>query len=133
MEKKARSASAEAVSIQTSLHQMLDPAPKIIDDPIAPRLTDLTSDTSKAMIAVVESMTRPVKSPFRAVFIMRSRYTEDCLAEALIRGVRQYVILGAGWILLRIVSRRGLVPFESTKSIIRLRRSGSANALKLPG
>ena len=36
MEKKARSASAEAVSIQTSLHQILDPAPKIIDDPIAP-------------------------------------------------------------------------------------------------
>jgi len=53
MEKKARSASAEAVSIQTSLHQMLDAAPKIIDDPIAPRLTDPTSDTSKAMIALV--------------------------------------------------------------------------------
>jgi methyltransferase (TIGR00027 family) len=52
--------------------------------------------TSKAMIALAESATRAVKAPFRAVFIMRSRYTEDCLAEALIRGVRQYVILGAG-------------------------------------
>jgi methyltransferase (TIGR00027 family) len=96
MEKKARSASAEAVSIQTSLHQMLDAAPKILDDPIAPRLTDPASDTNKAMIALVESATRAVKSPFRAIFIMRSRYTEDCLAEAFVRGVRQYVILGAG-------------------------------------
>jgi hypothetical protein len=68
---------------------MLDAAPKIIDDPIAPRSTDPASDTSKAMIALVESMTRSVKSPFRAVFIMRCRYTEDCLAEAFIRGVRQ--------------------------------------------
>jgi len=41
-------------------------------------------------------MMRPVKSPFRAIFIMRSRYTEDCLAESVARGVRQYVILGAG-------------------------------------
>src|ERR1700733_9862113 len=96
MNKKGRSVKAEAVSIQKSLHQMLDAAPKILDDPIAPRLTDPTSDTSKAMIAAAESATREVKSPFRAVFIMRSRYTEDCLAEALIRGVRQYVILGAG-------------------------------------
>jgi methyltransferase (TIGR00027 family) len=96
MEKKSRSVTAEGVSIQKSLHQMLDAAPKILDDPIAPRLIDLASDTSKAMIALVESATRAVKSPFRAVFIMRSRYTEDCLAEALISGVRQYVVLGAG-------------------------------------
>ena len=27
---------------------------------------------------------------------MRSRYTADCLQEALTRGVVQYVILGAG-------------------------------------
>lgn len=75
---------------------MLDAAPKILDDPIAPRLTDPASDTSKAMIALAESATRAVKSPFRAVFIIRGRYTEDCLAEVAIRGVRQYVILGAG-------------------------------------
>jgi len=132
METKARSASAEGVSIQISLHQMLDAAPKILDDPIAPRLIDPASDTSKAMIALLESATRAVKSPFRAIFIMRSRYTEDCLPAALLRGVRQYVILGAGWILLRIVSRRGLVPFESTKSFILPRRNGSANVSKLP-
>jgi methyltransferase (TIGR00027 family) len=96
VENKGRSVTAEGVAIQRALHQMLDAPPKILDDPIALLLLDLASGSNKAYIAGVESMTRPVKSPFRAVFIMRSRYTEDCLAESLVRGVRQYVILGAG-------------------------------------
>jgi len=96
MENKGRSVTAEGAAIQRALHQTLDAAPKILDDPIAPLLLDLASGSNKAYIAGVESMTRPVKSPFRAVFIIRSRYTEDCLAESLVRGVRQYVILGAG-------------------------------------
>ena len=96
MEKKGRSVTAEGVAIQRALHQTLDAVPKILYDPIAPLLSDLASASTKALIAAAESMTRPVKSPFRAVFIMRSRYTEDCLAESLVRGVSQYVILGAG-------------------------------------
>lgn len=96
MENRGRSVTAEGVAIQRALHQTLDAAPKILDDPIAPLLSDLANASNKASIAAIESMTRPVKSPFRAVFIMRSRYTEDCLAESLVRGVRQYVILGAG-------------------------------------
>ena len=96
MEKKGRSVTAEGVAIQRALHQTLDAAPKILEDPIAPLLVDLASETNKAYIARVESMTSSVRSPFRAVFVMRSRYTEDCLAESLVRGVRQYVILGAG-------------------------------------
>src|SRR5208283_5602594 len=95
MEKKERSLTAEGVAIQRALHQTLDAAPKILDDPIAPLLLDLESDGNKAFIARVESITRAVRSPFRAVFIMRSRFTEDCLAESLVRGVLQYVILGA--------------------------------------
>ena len=96
MENKGRSVTAEGVTIQRALHQTLDAAPKILDDPIAPLLVDLASATNQANLAAIESITRPVKSPFRAVFIMRSRYAEDCLSESLVRGVRQYVILGAG-------------------------------------
>jgi methyltransferase (TIGR00027 family) len=96
MEKKGRSVTAEAVAIQQALHQTLDMAPKIFDDPISPLLIDPASDSYKAIIAYLDSASRSVKSPFRAVFIMRSRYTEDCLAESLVRGVRQYVLLGAG-------------------------------------
>ena len=96
MKKKGRSITAEAVAIQQALHQTLDMAPKIFDDPISPLLIDPLSDSYKAIIAYLDSTSRLVKSPFRAVFIMRSRYTEDCLAESLARGVRQYVLLGAG-------------------------------------
>jgi hypothetical protein len=48
--------------------------PKILDDPISQLLIDLASETNKGLIALIESATRPVKSPFRAVFIMRSRH-----------------------------------------------------------
>jgi methyltransferase (TIGR00027 family) len=87
---------AEAVAIQQALHQTLDAEPKIIDDPISSRLIDPTGETYKTVTAYFESTGRSVRSPFRAVFIMRSRYTEDCLAESVALCVRQYVILGAG-------------------------------------
>jgi methyltransferase (TIGR00027 family) len=95
VENNGRSVTAEG-AVQRALHQTLDAAPKILDDPVAPLLVDVASGSNQASIAGIESMTRPVKSPLRAVFIMRSRFTEDCLAESLVRGVRQYVILGAG-------------------------------------
>ena len=96
MEQKSRSVTAEGAAIWRALHQTLDAAPKILDDPIYPFLIELVSETNKAYIARVESITRQVRSPFRAVFVMRSRYTEDRLAESIVRGVGQYVILGAG-------------------------------------
>jgi methyltransferase (TIGR00027 family) len=40
--------------------------------------------------------THPVLAGARAQVVVRSRYTEDCLARSAARGVRQYVILGAG-------------------------------------
>jgi len=95
MEKKSRSVTAEGVAIQQTMHQILDAAPKIVDDPISPRLIDTAGETYKSVAAYFESAGRSVRSPFRAVFIMRTRYTEDCLAESLALGVRQYVILGA--------------------------------------
>lgn len=96
MENKGRSVTAEVVTILQALHQTLDASPKILDDPISPLLIDPTGETYKATIAFLDSASRSVKSSFRTVFNMRSRYTEDCLAESVIRGVRQYVILGAG-------------------------------------
>ena len=34
--------------------------------------------------------------PISAFIVIRSRYTEDCLEEAIAAGCRQYVVLGAG-------------------------------------
>jgi hypothetical protein len=81
VENNGRSVTAEGAAIQRALHQTLDAAPKILDDPVAPLLVDVASGSNQASIAGIESMTRPVKSPLRAVFITRSRSAEDCLAE----------------------------------------------------
>jgi hypothetical protein len=53
---------------------MRNAAPKILDDPIVPRLVDLESELNKTTIAFIDSATQAVKSPpFRTLFIMRSR------------------------------------------------------------
>src|SRR5437762_44364 len=38
----------------------------------------------------------PLSTLLRALFAFRSRFAEDRLAEAAVRGVRQYVVVGAG-------------------------------------
>jgi methyltransferase (TIGR00027 family) len=96
LEQKGRSITAEVVTIQQALHQTLDAAPKILDDPIATLLIDPAGEIYQATMAFNEAASRLVKwPPFRTIFNMRSRYTEDCLAESCQRGVRQYAILGA--------------------------------------
>lgn len=77
MEKKGRSVTAEGVAIQRALHQTLDAAPKILEDPIAPLLVDLASETNNTSFWV------------------------------------------RGLTLSRIVSRRGPIPLEFTRSITR--------------
>jgi methyltransferase (TIGR00027 family) len=66
--------------------------PKILDDPLALRI--IGPDAESALRSNPE---RFQKSRYlRAFIVLRSRYTEDELAHAIQRGVRQYVILGAG-------------------------------------
>ena len=60
MEKKGRSVTAEAVAIQQTMHQILDAAPKIVDDPISPRLIDRAGETYKNVAAI--SNPRAVRS-----------------------------------------------------------------------
>jgi hypothetical protein len=72
-------------------HQLFD-EPKVLNDPLALRI--IGKD------AASELRTRPLQfqvvPTLRAVVVLRSRYAEDELARALERGVRHYVILGAG-------------------------------------
>ena len=62
----------------------------MLDDPIGLRLigTGHARDLDRAMEKVARD--------FRAFMAARSRFVEDKLAEAVSRGVRQYVVLGAG-------------------------------------
>jgi methyltransferase (TIGR00027 family) len=75
-------------------HQLLDDAPKIFVDPLA---VGLIPETSAEAIFVDAALihSRPYQL-LRSVFVVRARYAEDCLAEAIAGGVGQYVILGAG-------------------------------------
>jgi len=76
-----------------AIHQATDDEPKILADPIAPRLIDPTGDDQRWLAPFIN---HPFAKQWRAGFAMRSRYAEDCLAEGVERGVQQYVILGAG-------------------------------------
>lgn len=88
-----RSASLTAVSVAAmrAYHQLYDGAPKILDDPIAVRIVDSTS------ILRVGATRNPWTDALRAHVLVRSRYAEDRLEEAVATGVGQFVSLGAGY------------------------------------
>lgn len=93
MKQDRPSQTAYRVAIGRAAHQILD-APKVLDDPIA------LSIVGAEGAAIIRKGGRPFESALgrrlRALFAARSRFAEDELAEAIKRGVRQYVILGAG-------------------------------------
>ena len=93
MDQAKRSRTAEIPAIMRALHQSIDDDPKILADPIAPRLID-ASGSDQLWLAPL--LNHPFAKQWRAGFALRSRYAEDCLAEGAGRGVRQYAILGAG-------------------------------------
>src|SRR5215469_7932488 len=92
VEQTRRSRTIEIPAIMRALHQAIDGDPKILLDPIAPRLID--ADEDQAWLAPL--LDHPFAKQWRAGFALRARYAEDALAEAVQRGVGQYVILGAG-------------------------------------
>lgn len=75
-------------------HQLIDAEPRILDDPVAVALAG--PDVVAAVRARAEEFQAPGTRALRAHVVLRSRYAEDCLAEAVQRGVGQYVVLGAG-------------------------------------
>jgi methyltransferase (TIGR00027 family) len=75
----------EHVSFDRSLAEGLERFKELDPDFVASN-----PDQAAALAWVMQSMHCPVT-------LSRSRYTEDCLEEASKQGVRQYVILGAGF------------------------------------
>jgi methyltransferase (TIGR00027 family) len=89
------SRTADRVAERRAAHQVRD-RPLVLDDPIALRII-------RPAVAH-ELRTNPPQreatklGPYlRAFFVMRSRFAEDALASAVAEGVRQYVVLGAGF------------------------------------
>jgi len=80
-------------AIRRAAHQLLD-APLILNDPVAVGLVP-EADASAIEASLPDHQTRE-SVLLRSLFVLRSRFAEDCLAEAAARGVDQYVIVGAG-------------------------------------
>ena len=78
------------------MQQTLEQSNRLLEDPIVARLVDVEAEPRRTFLGNVHGLEATVSSPFRSVCIMRTRYTEDCRREAVERGVRQYVNLGAG-------------------------------------
>lgn len=84
------SRTAQRVAVRRAAHQLLD-RPLVFEDPFALRI--IGEDAAAATQAKAEGR---ISSAFRAFMAVRSRFAEDELHAAVARGVRQYVVLGAG-------------------------------------
>jgi methyltransferase (TIGR00027 family) len=87
------SRTAQRVALRRAAHQLLDD-PKVFDDPLAVALAarEAAHEVQRPGGEVEPAFARSL----RAFLVVRSRYAEDELARAVQRGVRQYVVLGAG-------------------------------------
>jgi methyltransferase (TIGR00027 family) len=94
MEQGKASVSALRAAVLRAVHQLVDDEPKIITDPVAVRLVEAAAPG--AVEAGKQTFSPPELPVSRAIFVLRSRFVEEELAVAMTRGVRQYVILGAG-------------------------------------
>jgi methyltransferase (TIGR00027 family) len=84
---------AYRVAVSRAAHQLLD-EPRVLEDPIA--LAIVGAAAVAAIRAAPLRYRLPPARYLRAFLVARSRVAEEALAQAVRRGVRQYVVLGAG-------------------------------------
>jgi methyltransferase (TIGR00027 family) len=89
------SRTAFATAYMRAAHQLLDAPPRILEDPFAVVLIgEVAVQRIKDTADHYQSRER---RGFRSHVVLRSRFAEDRLAAAVLRGITQYVILGAGF------------------------------------
>lgn len=89
------SRTADRVAERRAAHQVRD-RPLVLDDPIALRV--IRAEVAHELRTNPPAREATKLGPYlRAFFVMRSRFAEDALAAAVADGVRQYVVLGAGF------------------------------------
>jgi methyltransferase (TIGR00027 family) len=81
--------------MRRAAHQLYDDAPLVFADPLAVRVLP---PGALAELGEREAMerTQPFARGMRAFLCARSRFAEDALEQAVAKGVRQYLVLGAG-------------------------------------
>lgn len=87
------SRTARGAALQRAAHQLLE-VPHVFEDPLALRI--FGAEGVRWLGANLATYRSARSRAMRAFLVMRSRFAEDELARAHARGVRQYVVLGAG-------------------------------------
>ena len=95
MSNSSESLTSIITAIARASHQLVDSEPKIFHDPIAakilgPEMVTYIQQNKETIATNVDNLR------IRSHIVLRTRYTEDRLREAVGRGVTQFVILGAG-------------------------------------
>lgn len=89
------SRTALGTAYMRAVHQLFDAPPRILDDPVAVLL--LGPNALQRINNAADSYQTSEGRALRAHVVLRSRFAEDRLAAAVLRGVTQYVVLGAGF------------------------------------
>ncbi|MGI9344439.1 MAG: class I SAM-dependent methyltransferase, partial [Gammaproteobacteria bacterium] len=80
---------AEAAALMRAAHQLFDDEPKLLEDPLAVAL--LGDELAQQLRNARERHSSWYMKKARTLAILRSRFTEERLRDALARGVTQYV------------------------------------------
>ena len=88
------SRTALRVALRRAAHQLYDARPLVLDDSIA--IPILGAAYLPELHKSATKLHKPFSLAMRAHLVARSRYAEDMLAQAVSKGVQQYVLLGAG-------------------------------------
>jgi methyltransferase (TIGR00027 family) len=91
----AGSDTAIFTALLRAAHQILDDAPRILEDPIAVGLSP--GSTEEKIRKATAELQQPRVKVLRSIFVFRSRFAEDSLRQAVDADVRQFVVLGAGF------------------------------------
>ena len=86
------------VALRRAAHQIVDDEPLVLRDPLAVAILgrEAAEELRRTPDPARGTRLRPFSAALRAHMVVRSRYAEDVLAEAVRGGVAQYVLLGAG-------------------------------------
>jgi methyltransferase (TIGR00027 family) len=93
MQEARPSKTALRVALRRAAHQLYDD-PVVFVDPIAVPI--LGEEFLPEVHKTATKLEKPFSVALRAFLVARSRYAEDCLAQAVTNGITQYVLLGAG-------------------------------------
>ena len=89
------SRTAQSVASIRAFHRLMDSEPKLLEDGIAEKILDAD------VLALVRARDARYETPgmraLRVRVLLRSRFAEERLEQAMARGVRQCVVLGAGF------------------------------------